>query len=177
MSRKVIFSVASSLDGRLAARDGGIDWIQHSDEGMESLGDFWQSVDTILVGRKTYDFGRAKLGKSAPFAPGMKCYVFSRTLKPGDDPHVEVVSTDADKFIRKLKKQPGKNIFLMGGGELAQSFFDAGLIDEVSLNIQPILLGGGPPLFPPLAREIKLNLTNSKSLKNGCVLATYKVKR
>jgi dihydrofolate reductase len=175
--RKVIFSVASSLDGRLAARDGGIDWIQHSDEGMASLGDFWQSIDTILVGRKTYDFGRAKLGTSAPFAPGMKCYVFSRTLRPGDDPHVEVVSKGAGEFVRKLKKQPGKNIFLMGGGELAQSFFDEGLIDEVRLSIQPVLLGGGPPLFLPLAHEIKLALTNSQTLKNGCILVTYDVKR
>ena len=174
--RKIIFSVASSLDGRLAARDGGIDWILSSDEGMASLGDFWQSIDTILVGRKTYDFGRAKLGKSAPFAPGMQTYVFSRTLQPGDDPHVEVIATDVAGFIHQLKQQPGKNIFLMGGGELAQSFFDDGLIDEVRLNIQPILLGAGPPLFPPLAREINLKLTESKTLKNGCLLVTYNVK-
>jgi dihydrofolate reductase len=175
--RKVIFSVASSLDGRLAARDGSIDWILRSDEGAAALADFWQSIDTILVGRKTYDFGRAKLGNSAPFAPGMKTYVFSRTLKPGDDPHVEVVATDAADFVRQLKQQPGKNIFLMGGGELAQSFFDDGLIDELRLNIQPVLLGGGPPLFPPLARELNLELTHSKTLKNGCVLVTYNVKR
>jgi dihydrofolate reductase len=175
--RKVIFSVACSLDDRLAARDGGIDWILHSDEGSASLADFWQTIDTILVGRKTYDFGRAKLGASAPFAPGMKCYVFSRTLKPGDDPHVEVVNSDLDEFVRKLKKQPGKHIFLMGGGELAQSFFDEGLIDEVRLNVQPTLLGAGPPLFPPLAREINLKLIESKALKNGCVLLTYRVEQ
>jgi dihydrofolate reductase len=106
----------------------------------------------------------------------MKCYVFSRTLRPGDDPYVEVVATDVAGFIGQLKQQPGKDIFLMGGGELAQSFFDDGLIDELRLNIQPILLGAGPPLFPPLAREINLKLTESKTLKNGCALVTYSVK-
>jgi dihydrofolate reductase len=139
VSRKVIFSVACSVDGRITARDDGIDWILRSDEGADSLKEFWQQIDTLLVGRKTYEFGRAKLGAGVPFAPGMKTYVFFRTLKAGDDPYVEVVSSSASEFVRQIKSQKGKDIFLMGGGQLAQSLFDAGLVDELRLNIQPIL--------------------------------------
>jgi dihydrofolate reductase len=174
--RKVIFSVATSLDGRLAARDGGFGWIQRSDESLAALTDFWQSIDTVLMGRKSYDEAISRAG-SAVLTNGVKTFVFSRTLRPGGDPSVEVVTAAVGGFVRQLKKQPGKHIFLMGGGELAQSFFDEGLIDELRLNIQPVLLGGGPPLFPPLARELNLQLTHSKTLKNGCVLVTYNVKR
>lgn len=82
---------------------------------------------------------------------------------------------DAAQFVRKLKQQPGKNICLMGGGELAQSLLAADLVDEIGLNIQPILLGSGIPTFRELGHRVKLNLTQCRQLEGGCVLAKYQV--
>lgn len=106
----------------------------------------------------------------------MKCYVFSRTLKPRKGDLAEIVSTDAVKFVRKLKKQVGKDICVMGGGELAHSLFEAKLIDEIGFNIQPVLLGAGIPLFHPMKRQIDLELLDCQRFKNGCVSVTYRVK-
>ena len=114
-------------------------------------------------------------GQSNPY-PGIKSYVFSRTLKATKREPVEIISSDAVKFVRKLKKQAGKDICVMGGGKLAHSLFEAGLIDEVGFNIHPVLLGSGVPLFYPMKRQIDLELLDCKRFKNGCVCVTYRVK-
>ena len=103
--------------------------------------------------------------------------MFSRTLYPKADDGVRIISTDAAEFVRNLKQQPGKDICLMGGGELAHALFEADLIDEIGLNIHPVLLGAGIPLFHAMSRQIDLELTECKTFKNGCVLVTYRVKR
>jgi dihydrofolate reductase len=102
-------------------------------------------------------------------------YVFSRTLAADPD-GVTVVRGDAVAFVRGLKEQGGKDICLMGGGELARPLFEAGLIDEIGFNIDPVLLGSGIPLFHPMSRQIDLELRECKAFKNGCVLVTYRVK-
>jgi dihydrofolate reductase len=84
---------------------------------------------------------------------------------------------DAVPFMRELKRQPGKGICLMGGGELARSLFEAGLIDEVGVNIHPVLLGTGVPMFPGPVRKTDLELIDTRPLEGGCVLANYRVKR
>jgi dihydrofolate reductase len=114
-------------------------------------------------------------GKSNPY-PGIKSYVFSRTLPRRKDKGVEIVSEDAVEFVKKLKSENGKDICLMGGGDFAKTLFEADLIDEIGFNIHPVLLGSGIPLFHEMKRQINLELIECKPFKNGCVLVTYRVK-
>jgi dihydrofolate reductase len=109
--------------------------------------------------------------------PGVRNIVFSRTMGPSPDDRVEVVSADASRFLRRLKAAPGKGICVMGGGELAKALFEAGLIDEVGLNIHPVLLGHGIPLFLSMEQQIDLQRLECRPLKNGCVFVRYAVKR
>jgi dihydrofolate reductase len=102
--------------------------------------------------------------------------VFSRTLREITVPGVHLVAADAREFVRDLKSQPGKGICLMSGGDLAQSLFEADLVDEVRLNIHPILLGSGVPLFRDAGRRIPLELVESRCVDGGCVLASYRVR-
>ena len=107
----------------------------------------------------------------------MRTYVFSRTLKAIDKPGVELVSGDAVAFVRDLKQRPGKGICLMGGGELAQSLIAEGLVDEVGLNIHPILLGSGLPVFRDPGHRVAFTLTECRQLDGGCVLVKYALAR
>ena len=106
----------------------------------------------------------------------MASYVFSRTLKGLPEGGATLVSDDAVGFVRELKQRDGMDICLMGGGELARSLFEAGLIDEVGLNIHPVLLGSGIPLFHTMGRQIDLELLECRPFENGCVLVKYRVK-
>jgi len=105
----------------------------------------------------------------------MHNYLFSRTLKALDGPGVELVTSDAVEFVRALKQRPGKEICLMSGGELAESLVAADLVDEIRLNIHPILLGSGVPTFRDAGHRVKLSLFECRQLEGGCVLASYKV--
>jgi dihydrofolate reductase len=172
--RKVTFGVANSLDNFIARRDGAIDWLMWSDEAAEVMKDFWQKIDTILLGRKTYEVGLAlSKGKKNPY-PNIKTYVFSRTLKEAEG--AEIVSENAAEFVHELKEQDGKEICVMGGGDFAKTLFEAGLIDEIGFNIHPVLLGQGVPLFLEMNRQIDLELIESRAFKNGCVYVLYRVK-
>jgi dihydrofolate reductase len=106
----------------------------------------------------------------------VKSYVFSRTLGENLGGGIIVVREDAAEFVRGLKQEDGKAICLMGGGELARTLFDAGLIDEMGFNIHPVLLGSGIPVFHPMGRQIDLELWECRAFKNGCVYVTYRVK-
>ena len=174
--RKVTFGGANSLDNYIARKDGSFDWIMHGKEAAEYLRDYWKTIDTVLMGRKTYEVSlKFSEGKSSSY-PGVKTYVFSRTLKESGDKSVELVKEDAADFVRKLKKQEGKDICVMGGGDFAKTLFEAGLIDEIGFNIHPVLLGSGVPLFHEMKHQINLELLECKPFKNGCVLVTYRVK-
>lgn len=149
------------------------------------MADFFRSIDAVLLGRKTYDFATGqqekpkrktkKTKRKVAAGWGMKSYVFSRTLRLEPDDDLTIVSENAGEFVRELKNQPGKDIWLMGGGELARSLFAEGVIDEISLNIHPVLLGRGISLFPNLPRQINLELIAARSHKNGCVQVDYRV--
>jgi dihydrofolate reductase len=151
-----------------------VDWLLWGDEAAAVMADFWKTIDTVLMGRKTYEVA-ARSGQAGGY-PGVKNYVFSRTLTADPGRGVTVVRGDAAEFVRGLKRQDGKDICLMGGGELARSLFEAGLIDEIGFNIHPVLLGSGIPLFHPMSRQIDLELIECKTFKNGCVLVIYRVK-
>ena len=172
--RKVTFGGANSLDNYLARPDHAVDWLLWCDEAAAVMADYWKSFDTILMGRKTYEM--ALRGGYGDGYPGMTNYVFSRTLPEGASGSVTVVRDDAAGFVRTLRAQDGKDICLMGGGELARSLFEAGLIDEIGFNIHPVLLGSGIPLFHPMTRQIDLELLECRPFKNGCVYVTYRVK-
>jgi dihydrofolate reductase len=152
-----------------------VDWLLWSNEAAQIMADYWNTIDTILMGRKTYEAALRSSSGKRPY-PGVKTYVFSKTLKPESHGEVTIVSSDAGEFVRRLKAEQGKDICLMGGGELAKSLLEAGLIDEIGLNIHPVLLGCGIPLFREMNRQIDLQLLDSNVLKNGCVYVLYRVK-
>src|SRR5262249_1213675 len=137
---------------------------------------FWSEIDTVIVGRKTYEPVLAS-GKSWPSYPGVKTYVFSHTLAADADKSVTVIAADAVEFIKQLRTEAGKDIFVMGGGELANALLAANLIDEIRLNIQPVLLGAGVALFPTLERQVALERVECRSYQNGRVSVRYLVKR
>jgi dihydrofolate reductase len=183
--RTVTYVGAVSLDGFLAGVDGSIDWLHFSKDVQEVMTEYWKDIGTILMGRKTYAVAAAQgrgNGKNANRAkrdtrkkPGMRTYVFSRTLKAIDEPGVELVAGDAIEFVRDLKRQPGRGICLMGGGELAQPLLGAGLVDQIGLNIHPILLGSGIPAFRDPGHRVNLRLTECRPIEGGCLLADYTV--
>jgi dihydrofolate reductase len=173
--RTVTYGAACSLDGFIAGPDGALDWLHMSRDVQQYMARYWKSIDTILMGRKTWDGAVASGagGGGGGGSGGITTYVFSRTLEHvGNGAHL--VRQDAGEFVRELKHQPGKGICLMGGGELAQSLLAAGVIDEVGLNTHPVLLGSGVPLFRDAGR-IRLDLAESRVIDGGCVLSTYRV--
>lgn len=173
--RKVTFGGANSLDNFIARKDDAVDWLMWTNEVSEIMESFWKTIDTVLWGRRTYEVA-VRSGSGAGASPGIKNYVFSRTLKESSDGPITFVSEDAAEFVRKLKNEDGKDICVIGGGVLAKSLFEADLIDEIGFNIHPVLLGSGIPLFYEMSRQIDLELIKNQQLSNGCVVLTYRVK-
>ncbi len=173
--RKVIFSLANSLDNYIARKDGAIDWILSGEEAASAMTEFWKTIDAVVIGRKTYE-PVLKSGTPFPTFPGVKNYVLSHTLKESPDKNVEIIEEDVAEFIHRLKTEEGKDIFVMGGGLLAKPLFEANLIDEVGVNIHPVLLGSGIPLFHEISHQVDLELIKSQVFKNGCVSISYRVK-
>ncbi len=163
--RKIVLFIASSLDGFIARENGGTGWLfSDADYGYKK---FFASVDTVLVGRKTYE--QALGFGSWPFE-GKKCVVLSR--KKLRDKRVEF-SGDAVSVAKKLKRQKGKNIWLVGGSQIIFALMNAGLVDEIILSIHPIVLGKGIPLFASITRETKFALAGVKRFKSGLAQLHY----
>jgi dihydrofolate reductase len=192
--RTVTYGGAVSLDLFLAGAAGEIDWLHFSKDVQKEMAEFWKEVDVILMGRKTWDvaaghsdtaeareveaeFEKTEKKRRKKKEPAMRTYVFSRTLKGIDKPGVELVKSDAAAFVRDLKQRPGGRICLMGGGELAQSLIAEDLVDEVGLNIHPILLGSGPPVFRDPGHRVKFTLTECRQIDGGCVVVKYALAR
>ena len=173
--RKVIFGGANSLDNFIARKDDAVDWLVWSKEVDKIMTKMWKTIDTIVVGRKTYEVA-VQMGGSGGYS-GIKTYVLSRTLKKRNSKNLTFVREDAAAFVRRLKEdEKGQDICILGGGLLAKSLFEADLIDEIGFNIHPVLLGSGIPLFHEMSRQIDLELKECRQLSKGCVLLTYKVK-
>lgn len=213
--RTVTYGAACSLDGFIADAACGLDWLHFSSDVQDVMAKYWPTVDTILMGRKTWDTSMggpecnepgveqaagseaggpvarndetasaADVGKASPagdttcesgMPTDLRTYVFSRTLKQIEKPGVHLVSGDAGEFVRELKRKPGRGICVMGGGDFARSLLEAGVVDEVGLNVHPVLLGSGIPLFLDAGRRIRLSLAESRTIAGGCVLSTYRV--
>jgi dihydrofolate reductase len=174
--RLAIYGAACSLDGFIARKDGAVDWLFFSKDVSAFMAAFWKRVDTVLMGRKTWEV-TAAMGQAGGGMGGMSTYVFSRTLTAAPHPAVRLVTSDAGAFVRELKSQPGKDICVMGGGDFARSLFEAGVIDEVGLNIHPVLLGSGIPLFVDPGHQTDLALTDCRVMQGDCVLALYRVRQ
>ena len=144
--RQIIYEAAVSLDGYIARKDGSFDWIP-MDPDID-FGTTFSRFDVILMGRKTHEVSLANSaeGQENPLA-GMETFVFSRSQPAGKRHGVEYVDTPPIELVRELRKHPGKDLWLMGGGELAAEFLRADLIDGISLAVCPILLGAGIPMF------------------------------
>lgn len=166
--RRVRYSVAASLDGYIAGPSGESDWIvMDPDIDFRAL---MGGFDTVLLGRNTYEATRQMGGGGMP---GMKAYVFSRTLRQADCPGV-VVSDDPAATVASLRASPGKDIWLFGGGTLFRSLLGLGLVDAVEVAVIPVLLGGGVPLLPPPAKRAGLRLVKHRVYeKTGTVSLEY----
>src|SRR5690349_24942694 len=127
--RKVVYGGACSLDGYLAREDGSVDWLMFSDEVAELMKDSWSRFDTMLMGRKTYEVAMANAPAGAADDSGIETYVFSTTLDPAETKGAKIVATGAAELVHSLKDKDGKDICVMGGGILAASLFEAGMID------------------------------------------------
>jgi dihydrofolate reductase len=164
----VRYSVAISLDGFIAGPKGEFDWII-----MDPAFDFgavFKQFDTFLMGRRTFEITRQ--GGGGGMTAGTQTIVFSRTLRQSDYPKV-LITSEVTKTLAELKKKPGKDIWLFGGGELFRSVLDGGLVDTVELAVMPILLSQGVPLLAAGARSPSLQLTETKTLPSGAVLLSY----
>src|SRR5580658_5740539 len=168
--RRLCYAVAASLDGFIAGPHGEYDWIVH-DPSIDFAAMFAQ-YDTLLMGRGTYEIAKAQ--RNSPLSRGQKWIVVSRTLKPEDHPDVIILSTGVAEAVDALKAQPGKDIWLFGGGVLFRSLLDAGLVDTVEVGLQPVLLGSGIPLLPE-GRHRSLKLTQSKAMPSGILMLNYSV--
>jgi dihydrofolate reductase len=169
--RNVVYSAAMSLDGYIAGPKGESDWILIDPE--LDFGAMFARFDTILLGRKTYETTRSEGGGGMP---GVRSYVFSRTLQQADARGV-TVSNDPMQTITALKAQPGKDIWLFGGGVLFRSLLELGLVDTVEVAIIPVLLGGGVPLLPDTPTRVGLRLIGHQVYgKTGTVTLEYAVR-
>jgi dihydrofolate reductase len=168
--RKIVLGLGISLDGYIARPEGSVDFLFMPKD--YSMAPFFKTIDTALMGRKTYEAGlRMTGGKFSNY--GLKCYVLSRTLEPGERPGVTVVNTPPNLFVELLRKQTGRNIWHMGGGELARAFLQDDLIDEIHLGVVPKLIGEGLPLFPPGYPERHFRLLENKSFSQGLISLRY----
>jgi dihydrofolate reductase len=171
-TRRVRYQVAASLDGFIAGPNGEYDWIV-----MDPAIDFkalYAEFDTVLMGRNTYEMMTAQGGNGA--MPGLDVIVFSKTLPPAALPGVRIVNHDPGAEVAALKKKPGRDIWLFGGGKLFRTLLDAGVVDTVEIAVMPVLLGHGIPLLPPGSMS-KLVLADQKTLpKSGIVVLSYSVR-
>ena len=171
--RKITYGAAVSLDGFIAGPQEEIDWLLMSDDVNAIMAESWKGVDAMLMGRKTWEFA-ARMGGGPDGLAKIRTYVFSRTMSKAPD-GVELVGEDAVGFVKAMKAEAGGDIILMGGGELAATLIEGGVVDEVGLNVHPVLLGGGVPMFPPMGRRAGLSLIEARPIAHGCVVLRYAV--
>jgi len=170
--RIVRYNVAASLDGYIAGPGGEYDWIP--DDPTVDFGALFAGVDTVLLGRRSYEAARSH--PTVPWPAGARVFVFSRTLEPADHPDVTVVREDASGVVAALRAEEGSGeIWLFGGGVLFASLLAAGQVDSVEVTVVPVLLGSGVPLLPEGAGRISLRLDRSHVYPSGMVALHYGV--
>jgi len=175
-TRKIIVHIATSADGYIARPDGDLDWLtsRPAPKGFYGMPEFTRTVDAKILGRKTFDLS-VEMG--AHFRVDDPHYVFSHRPAPASAPAgVEFVAQSIGAFVKRLRAQAGKNIWLMGGGEIIASFLDENAIDEFIISVVPILIGEGIPLIAPRHREVPLHLRAVKPFPDGVVQVHYDIR-
>lgn len=171
--RKLILGVAVSLDGFIEGPNGEYDWcFTDEDYGMS---DFFKRIDALFIGRKTYEMAQSaqSMGETGGAGfPKFKEYIFSTTLDKVKDDAI-LIKNNIKEEVEKIKNEKGKDIWLFGGASLTTSLLNLGLVDEISLAVHPIILGGGKPLFTDIANRIHLKLVDTKTYSTGLVALTY----
>jgi dihydrofolate reductase len=179
--RKIILSVAVSLDGYIEGPNREVDWLEFNDETGKALNEFLEEIDTVLYGRLSYEtWGKYTPTESSPnfeknfylLLNKMNKYVFSSS-KEEFEGHPKVVKSNFKQVIQKLKQLPGKDIWLYGGSRLISTFMNLDLIDEFRIAIFPVVLGAGNPLFKDVKHSVKLKLIDSRNGKSGVVEFKY----
>jgi dihydrofolate reductase len=173
--RNVIVHIATSADGYIARPDGDLEWLtsRPAPEGFYGMNAFMQSIDTKLLGRKTYE---ASVRMGAGFESKDRYIVFSRHAPPSNVPTgVEFVNGGIGPFVSRLREQPGKDIWLLGGGELIASFLDEHAIDEFVISVVPVFIGDGIPLIARRQRHVRLELQSTERFADGLVQLRYHV--
>jgi len=173
--RKVIVHIAASADGYIARSDGDLEWLtsRPAPKGFYGMNAFMKTIDTLVMGRKTYEAGLKLGGKFDPKTP---TFVFSRHSPPADVPAgVEFVSGAIRLFVDRLNDRPGKNTWLMGGGDLIASFLDEQAIDEFVVSVIPVFIGDGIPLIARRPRLTRLKLQSVEPFDDGLVQLHYEV--
>lgn len=172
--RKLILGVAVSLDGFIEGPNGEYDWcLTDQDYGMS---DFFKRIDSLFIGRKSYEMMLAMGDNAATGFPKFKEYIFSTTLDKVKD-GATLINGDIKTQVEKIKKEKGKDIWLFGGAGLTTSLINLRLLDELSLAVHPILLGQGKPLFHGIKDRIKLELVDTKTYSTGLVSLTYNIEQ
>ena len=174
--RNVIVHIATSADGYIARPDGDLEWLtsRPAPAGFYGMNAFMRSIDTTVVGRKTFEMS---LRMGAKFDSKNPHIVFSRQAPPADAPAgVEFVSDAIGSFVSRLREQPGKDIWLMGGGELIASFLDEHAIDEFVISVTPVFIGDGVPLIARRHRHVPLELQSAERFEDGAVQLRYRVR-
>lgn len=175
--RRIIVNIATSADGYVARTDGNLDWLTRrpAPKGFYGLPKFSRSIAAKILGRKTFDLS-VKMG--ARFGADDVHYVFSRRPPPAAVPAgVQFVTESIRAFAERLRKQAGKNIWMMGGGEIIGSFLDEDAIDEFIITVVPTFIGEGIPLIAPRRREVPLRLLSMQRFPDGVVQLHYDVQQ
>jgi dihydrofolate reductase len=180
--RKIIVYIATSADGYIARPDGDVEWLNRRPHDVDyGMREFYSRIDTILWGRKTYDwlldYYKQRGKRKGLFDTKVANYVFSRQPPQRPARGVEFVSEPVKEFAQRLRATPGKQIWMMGGAGLIASFLDAGEIDEFDIHVIPVFIGEGIPLVAPRHRDVPLRLLSSKKYPDGVVRLRYAVAR
>lgn len=170
--RNLVLFIATSLDGYIATKEESLEWLfKVEGEGDNGFSEFYETVDTVLMGKKTYDWVMKQDIEEFPYK-NRECYVFSRSAAEDTD-NVRFVNEDVTNFVRKLKKQEGKNVWIVGGGELLHSFVQENLVDEFIITVAPTIIGKGIPLFREGDYQLGLSLKGVRNF-NQFVELHYK---
>ncbi len=178
VKRKIIVYIATSADGYIARPDGSVDWLNRPrPPGNYGMGAFLRSIDTILWDRKTYEVPLAMGVQGGGFGPKVRNYVFSHRPVESPTPNVEFVNEPIRAFAKRLRAEPGKDIWMMGGSGLIASFLDERQINEFSIHVIPTFIGEGIPLIRPRHRLVPLELRSVRRFPDGVVHLHYRVMR
>jgi dihydrofolate reductase len=168
--RSVVLSLGMSVDGYIARPDGAVDFLFMP--GDFSMAPFLATIDTAIMGRKTLDAAVRMSGSS--YKADMPTYVFSRSQPPGKRDGLEFVNQSPESLVEHVRKRQGKDIWLMGGGDLARDFLQADVVDALDLGIVPTLLGAGIPLFPAGFPQRDFQLVEHQAYSKGLVVLKYR---